>query len=189
MQLKSLAVLSMSALVLAACGNNAAKEDTKSSDSNNSNTNTTKQVIALDDIKTSPNEAVKKAQDTYKGQDLKEISFEKSNGDWTYKIAQQKTGEESEVIIADKDKKIINKSTEKEDSVDKNDNFKYSDAIDYKKAIKKGQKEFDGDIKEWSLDKDDGKLVYNMDLKKGNTKHEITVDAKSGEVLKNEEDN
>ncbi len=29
--------------------------------------------------------------------------------------------------------------------------FKYSDAIDYKKAIKEGQKEFDGDIKEWSL--------------------------------------
>ncbi|MBO1199770.1 PepSY domain-containing protein [Staphylococcus simiae] len=189
MKFKSLAVLSMGALVLAACGNDAAKEDTKSSDSSNSNSNTTKQVIALNDIKTSPKEAVKKAQDTYKGQELKEIAFEKTNGDWTYKIAQQKTGEESEVIIADKDKKIVNKSTEKEDSVDKSDNFKYSDAIDYKEAIKKGQKEFDGDIKEWSLDKDDGKLVYNMDLKKDNTKHEITIDAKSGKVLKNEEDN
>ncbi|EHJ07115.1 PepSY domain-containing protein [Staphylococcus simiae] len=189
MKFKSLAVLSMGALVLAACGNDATKEDTKSSDSSNSNSNTTKQVIALNDIQTSPKDAVKKAQDTYKGQELKEIAFEKTNGDWTYKIAQQKTGEESEVIIADKDKKIVNKSTEKEDSIDKSDNFKYSDAIDYKKAIKKGQKEFDGDIKEWSLDKDDGKLVYNMDLKKGKTKHEITIDAKSGKVLKNEEDN
>ncbi len=50
--------------------------------------------------------------------------------------------------------------------MNENDNFKYSDAIDYKKAIKEGQKEFDGDIKEWSLEKDDGKLVYNIDLKK-----------------------
>lgn len=49
--------------------------------------------------------------------------------------------------------KVINKKTEKEDTVNENDNFKYSDAIDYKKAIKEGQKEFDGDIKEWSLEK------------------------------------
>ena len=42
---------------------------------------------------------------------------------------------------------MINKKTEKEDTVNENDNFKYSDAIDYKKAIKEGQK-FDGDIKE-----------------------------------------
>ncbi len=61
---------------------------------------------------------------------------------------------------------MINKKTEKEDTMNENDNFKYSDAIDYKKAIKEGQKEFDGDIKEWSLEKDDGKLVYNIDLKK-----------------------
>lgn len=81
-------------------------------------------------------------------------------------MTQQKSGEESEVLVADKNKKVINKKTEKEDTMNENDNFKYSDAIDYKKAIKEGQKEFDGDIKEWSLEKDDGKLVYNIDLKK-----------------------
>ncbi len=80
-------------------------------------------------------------------------------------------------------KKVINKKTEKEDTVNENDNFKYSDAIDYKKAIKEGQKEFDGDIKEWSLEKDDGKLVYNIDLKK-EKKQEVTVDAKNGKVLR-----
>ena len=84
--------------------------------------------------------------------------------------------------------KVINKKTEKEDTMNENDNFKYSDAIDYKKAIKEGQKEFDGDIKEWSLEKDDGKLVYNIDLKKGNKKQEVTVDAKNGKVLKSEQD-
>jgi hypothetical protein len=50
----------------------------------------------------------------------------------------QKSGEESEVLVADKNKKVINKKTEKEDTVNENDNFKYSDAIDYKKAIKEG---------------------------------------------------
>ena len=37
--------------------------------------------------------------------------------------------------------------------MNENDNFKYSDAIDYKKPLKKDKKEFDGDIKEWSLEK------------------------------------
>ena len=177
MKLKSLAVLSMSAVVLTACGNDTPKDETKSTESNtNQDTNTTKDVIALKDVKTSPEDAVKKAEETYKGQKL------------AYKVTQQKSGEESEVLVADKNKKVINKKTEKEDTVNENDNFKYSDAIDYKKAIKEGQKEFDGDIKEWSLEKDDGKLVYNIDLKKGNKKQEVTVDAKNGKVLKSEQD-
>ncbi len=79
---------------------------------------------------------------------------------------------------------MINKKTEKEDTMNENDNFKYSDAINYKKAIKEGQKEFDGDINNWSLEKDDGKLVYNIDLKKVIKNKEVTVDAKNGKVLR-----
>ncbi|MGW7975329.1 peptidase [Staphylococcus xylosus] len=186
MKIKSLATLTLSALLLTACGNGSSESDTKSGGSNKEGNNN---VIALNKIKTSPEDAMKKAQDVYSGQNLKGISYEKSNGEWSYKIEQQKSGEESEVIISDKNKKVLNKETEKEDSVNKNDEFKYNDAISYKEAIKKGQKEFDGDIKEWSLSEDDGKLVYDMDLQKDKTKHEITVDAKSGKVLNNEEDN
>lgn len=141
MKLKSLAVLSMSAVVLTACGNDTPKDETKSTESNtNQDANTTKDVIALKDVKTSPEDAVKKAEETYKGQKLKGISFENSNGEWAYKVTQQKSGEESEVLVADKNKKVINKKTEKEDTVNENDNFKYSDAIDYKKPLKKDKK-------------------------------------------------
>ncbi|MEB7753081.1 PepSY domain-containing protein [Staphylococcus pseudoxylosus] len=187
MKFKGLVTITASAILLTACGNGSSDSDTKSESSNNKGDN--KQVIALDKIKTSPEDAIKKAQDVYSGQNLKGISYEKSNGEWSYKIEQQKSGEESEVIISDKNKKVLNKETEKEDSVNKNDEFKYNDAIDYKEAIKKGQKEFDGDIKEWSLSEDDGKLVYDMDIQKDKTKHEITVDAKNGKILNNEEDN
>ncbi|MGW7887950.1 PepSY domain-containing protein [Staphylococcus xylosus] len=186
MKFKSLATLTMSAILLTACGNGSSDSDTKSKSSSNKDAD--KQVIALDKIKTSPKDAVKKAQDVYSGQNLKGISYEKSNGEWAYKIEQQKAGEESEVIVSDKNKKVMNKETEKEDSIDKKEEFKYKDAIDYKDAIKKGQKEFDGDIKEWSLSEDNGKLVYDMDLKKGKTKHEISVDAKNGKILSNEQD-
>lgn len=61
MKLKSLAVLSMSAVVLTACGNDTPKDETKSTESNtNQDANTTKDVIALKDVKTSPEDAVKK---------------------------------------------------------------------------------------------------------------------------------
>ncbi|PHK48643.1 PepSY domain-containing protein [Staphylococcus edaphicus] len=187
MKLKGLATITATAILLTACGNGSSDSGSKSEGSNKKSDNN--QVIALDEIKTSPEDAVKKAQDVYSGQNLKGISYEKSNGEWAYKIEQQKSGEESEVIISDKNKKVLNEETEKEDAINKNDEFKYSDAIDYKKAIKKGQNEFDGDIKEWSLAEDEGKLVYDMDIQKGKTKHEITVDAKNGKVLNNEADN
>lgn len=187
MKLKSLATITASAILLAACGNGSSESNTKSDSSKNESDS--KNIIALNKIKTNPEDAVKKAQNVYSGQNLKEISFEKSNGKWAYKIEQQKSGEESEVIVSDENKKVLNKETEKEDSIDKSDEFEYSDAIDYKEAIKKGQKEFDGDIKEWSLSESDGKLVYDMDIQKDNNKHEITIDAKSGKVLNNEKDN
>ena len=174
----------------------------------------------------------------------------KSNGKWSYKVEQQGQNEESEVVIADSNGKVLHKESEKENDIDKREAFHYDDVIDYKKsiifserpfsnltikfllsffnsffiiyyiiimkcfsfiniihdidkreafhyddvidykkAIKKGQKEFDGEIREWSLAKDDGQLVYDMDLSKDQETHEITVDAKNGKVLQNETDN
>lgn len=145
MKLKLVTAVALSGILLTACGNGDSESDTKSEDSSNKDTD--KQVIALDKIKTSPKDAIKKAQDEYSGQDLKGITYEKSNGEWAYKIEQQKNGEESEVIISDKNKEVLNKETENEDSENENETFKYSDAIDYKEAIKKGQEEFEATSK------------------------------------------
>ena len=79
---------------------------------------------------------------------------------------------------------MINKKTEKEDTVNENDNFKYSDAIDYKKPLKKDKRNLMVILKNGHLKKDDGKLVYNIDLKKVIKKQEVTIDAKNGKVLK-----
>lgn len=187
MTIKRLAMLTLSAVLLTACGNSSSDGDKKSSSSSSEESN--EKVITLNDIQTSPKAALKKAKSVYSGQNLKGISYEQYKGEWVYKIEQQKSNEESEVIVSDKDKALINKETEKENSVDSKEEFKYSDAINFKDAIKKGQKEVDGDIKEWSLSKDNGKLVYDMDLKKGNTKYEVSVDAKNGELLNSEKDN
>lgn len=203
MQKKMLSLLVASGLVLAACGQGGSSDENKydseqkanteqkqkGDTSGTSETGKNSNVIKLGDIKTQPEDAVKTAKKEYDGE-LKEISFEKEQGKWAYKIDLQKQGEEGEVIINSKDGKVMNKSTEKEDDYDKAKSFKYEDFKPYDEIIKKAKDNFNGDIHEWSLsrDSDEGKFVYDVDLQKGNSKQEFSLDAKTAKILKNEKD-
>ena len=194
MQKKMLSLLVASGLVLAACGQGGSSDENKNDSEQKANTEQKQKgdtsgtsetgknsnVIKLGDIKTQPE---------YDGE-LKEISFEKEQGKWAYKIDLQKQGEEGEVIINSKDGKVMNKSTEKEDDYDKAKSFKYEDFKPYDEIIKKAKDNFNGDIHEWSLsrDSDEGKFVYDVDLQKGNSKQEFSLDAKTAKILKNEKD-
>ncbi|MCO4346531.1 PepSY domain-containing protein [Staphylococcus agnetis] len=186
MKVRFVAALAASMLLLGACGNNGEYNNTKSNDSNEQQN--IDNVIEINKIKTSPDKVVKQAQKEFSGQYLTRISFENSHGQWLYKIEQQKRGGESEVVIADSNNKILSKKAEEETAVDKSNEFEYSDAISYKEAVKNAQKEFDGDIKEWSLSKDDAELVYDLQLQKDNTTCEIKVNAKNGKILNKEHD-
>lgn len=203
MQKKMLSLLVASGIVLAACGQGGSSDENKNDSEQKANTEQKQKgdtsgtsetgknsnVIKLGDIKTQPEDAVKTAKKEYDGE-LKEISFEKEQGKWAYKIDLQKQGEEGEVIINSKDGKVMNKSTEKEDDYDKAKSFKYGDFKPYDEIIKKAKDNFNGDIHEWSLsrDSDEGKFVYDVDLQKGNSKQEFSLDAKTAKILKNEKD-
>ncbi|UXR29672.1 PepSY domain-containing protein [Staphylococcus simulans] len=203
MQKKMLSLLVASGIVLAACGQGGSSDENKNDSEQKANTEQKQKgdtsgtsetgknsnVIKLGDIKTQPEDAVKTAKKEYDGE-LKEISFEKEQGKWAYKIDLQKQGEEGEVIINSKDDKVMNKSTEKEDDYDKAKSFKYEDFKPYDEIIKKAKDNFNGDIHEWSLsrDSDEGKFVYDVDLQKGNSKQEFSLDAKTAKILKNEKD-
>ncbi|UXR32147.1 PepSY domain-containing protein [Staphylococcus simulans] len=203
MQKKMLSLLVASGLVLAACGQGGSSDENKNDSEQKANTEQKQKgdtsgtsetgknsnVIKLGDIKTQPEDAVKTAKKEYDGE-LKEISFEKEQGKWAYKIDLQKQDEEGEVIINSKDGKVMNKSTEKEDDYDKAKPFKYEDFKPYDEIIKKAKDNFNGDIHEWSLsrDSDEGKFVYDVDLQKGNSKQEFSLDAKTAKILKNEKD-
>lgn len=203
MQKKMLSLLVASGIVLAACGQGGSSDENKNDSEQKANTEQKQKgdtsgtsetgknsnVIKLGDIKTQPEDAVKTAKKEYDGE-LKEISFEKEQGKWAYKIDLQKQGEEGEVIINSKDGKVMNKSTEKEDDYDKAKSFKYEDFKSYDEIVKKAKDNFNGDIHEWSLsrDSDEGKFVYDVDLQKGNSKQEFSLDAKTAKILKNEKD-
>lgn len=202
-----LSLLLASGIVLAACGNddddqkntNNTDNDTKTeqttdnnqnsddNDDQNTNQNAKTQTIDVKDVQTKPEDAIKTAKSSFDG-DVKQVEYKKENGQWVYDIDLRNNNEEAEVKVSDKDNKVLNTKKEKEMDNDNDKTINYGDAIDFKEAVKKAQDQQKGDLKKWSLDNDDGQFVYNIELMTDNGEQELVLDAKSGEVLQQEND-
>ncbi|MCE4957873.1 PepSY domain-containing protein [Macrococcoides caseolyticum] len=153
-------------------------EATEADDDNDKN----EASIKLDDIKVLPEDAIKTAQKKIPG-DLESISFDNDMGQWVYAISLIDTNKKThEIKVNAEQNKII--STQVEDDEDNVKTFDYGKFIPADKIIKAAQKVYNGDIKEWSLDHDDGKFKYNVELKgqDGKTK-EFELDAKDMKIL------
>ncbi|PCF84898.1 PepSY domain-containing protein [Staphylococcus delphini] len=207
MKFKMLSLLLASGIVLAACGNddddqkntNNTDNDTKTeqttdnnqnsddNDDQNTNQNAKTQTIDVKDVQTKPEDAIKTAKSSFDG-DVKQVEYKKENGQWVYDIDLRNNNEEAEVKVSDKDNKVLNTKKEKEMDNDNDKTINYGDAIDFKEAVKKAQDQQKGDLKKWSLDNDDGQFVYNIELMTDNGEQELVLDAKSGEVLQQEND-
>ncbi|WP_323708129.1 PepSY domain-containing protein [Mammaliicoccus sciuri] len=209
MKYKMLSLLLSAGIVLAACGNSdddnndkkdnqndekteqTTKEnsnDDQNTDDDQSSDKATENTVKWDDVKVSPEDAVKAAQKESKGE-LKDLSFEKETGDWSYKVELVDGTNENKVLINADDKSVTNVEKEQEDSDDNDQTFKLSDVAKFEDALKVAQDKAKGDIKEWSLSEDNGKLVYSIELKEGNKEStEFTIDAKTKEILEQETD-
>lgn len=163
-------------------------DDNQNTDDDQSSDKATENTVKWDDVKVSPEDAVKAAQKESKGE-LKDLSFEKETGDWSYKVELVDGTNENKVLINADDKSVTNVEKEQEDSDDNDQTFKLSDVAKFEDALKVAQDKAKGDIKEWSLSEDNGKLVYSIELKEGNKEStEFTIDAKSKEILEQETD-
>ncbi|UXV32752.1 PepSY domain-containing protein [Mammaliicoccus sciuri] len=163
-------------------------DDDQNTDDDQSSDKATKNTVKWDDIKVSPEDAVKAAQKESKGE-LKDLSFEKETGEWSYKVELADGTNENKVLINADDKSVTNVEKEQEDSDDNDQTFKLSDVAKFEDALKVARDKAKGDIKEWSLSEDNGKLVYSIELKEGNKEStEFTIDAKSKEILEQETD-
>lgn len=161
-------------------------DDNQNSDDDQSSDKATENTVKWDDVKVSPEDAVKAAQKESKGE-LKDLSFEKETGEWSYKVELVDGTNENKVLINADDKSVTNVEKEQEDSDDNDQTFKLSDVAKFEDALKVAQDKAKGDIKEWSLSEDNGKLVYSIELKEGNKEStEFTIDAKSKEILEQE---
>src|SRR5699024_308535 len=60
---------------------------------------------------------------------------------------------------------------------------KLADVMDIKSIIDIAQKQFSGTVAEIDLDEDDGRLIYEVEIERGNQEAEIEIDAITGKVL------
>lgn len=83
-----------------------------------------------------------------------------------------------------KDEKAKKKNHQKESTRAKNQSTSNTKTvIDSKKAIEIAQESFDGIVTDFELDNEDGRLIYEIELKSRNEEADIEIDAYTGEVL------
>ena len=118
---------------------------------------------------------------------LKAIKLDHTDHGYVYKVKGLGNGEQYEIKVHANTKDIIEDKTEKEtDPINPNKVFKFDEKIvDWKEAMKKaldkvGATSF---VKEWELSMENGKLVYEFDVKNDDQSLDVVVDAYTGEVL------
>ncbi len=138
------------------------------------------QPIAVDDITATPDDIIKALESDGKTGELTSINFEKENGEWVYKISQNEDDKDMEYTYSMKDKKLLN--TE-EEMIDKEDQtFDYDEIVSFDEALKKAQDKTSdsAQVKEWSLETEDGITVYNIEMIDDNMEKTVTVDPFEG---------
>lgn len=152
-------------LLLGACGN----EDDKSVD--------------YSEVKINANQAIEAAQNEVKG-DLESISFDYDDKEkkWAYDVNLRDENESHEVTVDAVSNKVLKKESEKEN--DKETTINYKDVTPVEDIIEVAKKEYNGDVKEWSLDEDDGVVKYDVELVKDGKSKEFEIDAKTKEIIK-----
>ncbi|WP_017547642.1 PepSY domain-containing protein [Salinicoccus carnicancri] len=166
-------------------GNDTSDDQPDSSGSSSSET------ISQEDINHEAREAVDAAMENYDGR-LTQIELDHEEGQWVYKLDMEQNSEEYETSLSVDDLSVINEQAETDDDKDSEDQFEYGDAMTAEEAVQTAIDEAggSGDIEGWSLDRDDGALEYEIELKNTDDGDaDITIDAESGEVTSTDYDN
>lgn len=148
-------------------------------------------TIVQDDISHNAQEAVDTARESFDGE-LIQVELDHDDGQWVYKVDMEQGSEEYEVKLSVEDLSVVNESTETDDDDDSEDQFEYSEAVTAEDAVQTAIDEAggNGEIEGWSLDKDDGSLEYEIELKNtDNGDADIKINAESGDVIETDFDN
>lgn len=163
----------------AAGGNSVLPSPTTSSSPSTSTDTSTKTLIGFDKAEEA---ALQAAQGWVKSIDLKQ----KNSGTY-YKVELRQSNQEIDVRVDAYTGKILSVRKEKEDD-DDDDAAAYAAAsgktlIGAAKAATAATASVKGNVTEIDLDEDDGRFIYEVEIKDGRQKTEVGVDAFTGEVL------
>ena len=118
---------------------------------------------------------------------LRRWSWKKDDRNTVYKIELTENGVEKEYKIDSNSGKILKVEREDEDDEEDEDNVDLSKAdikIKLDDAKKIALDKFPGSmIKEYSIEKEHGKLIYKIETVTDNSKEELEIDANTGKIL------
>ena len=194
MKNKNLALVSATALVLGACGNQEAKtteevktEETETTDNNDvvKEVSNDTETAAKDPIPATE-KTLEEAIDafyTHYGDDAIELTgadLDEEDGKYIYSVKGYKDGEEFEAEFDANSLDLIKEERETEDDTNilaiEKDNI-----IIAKEAMEKALEGQEGAwVKEYELEVENGKAIYDIDIEDGK---DIKIDAATGEIL------
>ena len=176
-----------------ACNNNDSTSKTKQSSVKKTvkdKASTTKNTARKSKIKLSQTEAINKFDKKYSDKKLKEIDLKLDGNKYFYEITGFDKDKEYEMTINATSGKEVKSSSEKLDLDER-----LQKGLDLDKVISRDQaseiaeKEVkNSTAKEWTLKMDQDKVIWDVTVESGSSKHEVEIDAISKKVIKSEKD-
>lgn len=191
--LAATALIGTLGISVVACNNNDSTSKTKQSSVKKTvkdKASNTKNTARRSKIKLSQTEAINKFDKKYSDKKLKEIDLKLDGNKYFYEITGFDKDKEYEMTINAISGKEVKSSSEKLDLDER-----LQKGLDLDKVISRDQaseiaeKEVKiSTAKEWTLKMDQDKVIWDVTVESGSSKHEVEIDAISKKVIKSEKD-
>lgn len=191
--LAATALIGTLGISVVACNNNDSTSKTKQSSVKKTvkdKASNTKNTARRSKIKLSQTEAINKFDKKYSDKKLKEIDLKLDGNKYFYEITGFDKDKEYEMTINATSGKEVKSSSEKLDLDER-----LQKGLDLDKVISRDQaseiaeKEVkNSTAKEWTLKMDQDKVIWDVTVESGSSKHEVEIDAISKKVIKSEKD-
>ncbi|MDK8086180.1 PepSY domain-containing protein [Lactobacillus paragasseri] len=191
--LAATALIGTLGISVVACNNNDSTSKTKQSSVKKTvkdKASNTKNTARKSQIKLSQTEAINKFDKKYSDKKLKEIDLKLDGNKYFYEITGFDKDKEYEMTINATSGKEVKSSSEKLDLDER-----LQKGLDLDKVISRDQaseiaeKEVkNSTAKEWTLKMDQDKVIWDVTVESGSSKHEVEIDAISKKVIKSEKD-
>lgn len=191
--LAATALIGTLGISVVACNNNDSTSKTKQSSVKKTvkdKASNTKNTARRSKIKLSQTEAINKFDKKYSDKKLKEIDLKLDGNKYFYEITGFDKDKEYEMTINAISGKEVKSSSEKLDLDERlQKGLNLDKVISRDQASEIAEKEVkNSTAKEWTLKMDQDKVIWDVTVESGSSKHEVEIDAISKKVIKSEKD-
>ena len=148
----------------------------------------TEQTQTSNSISLSQSDAINKFNEKYGSKSIKGIELKNKKNKYIYEVEGFDSEKEYKVKIDASSSEILKAKSENLDADDKEDALDLNGLISRSEATKLAQTKASGKAVKWSLEMDDKRPVWKVELKDGNKETEVKIDAKSQKILRTKTD-